>query len=138
MLLNYCGVSRALPENIQLPGGGGGGGASESLTVGRALSSPASAGHPRHACVSHKHLSRKHARFDLVAGGLQLSDIGATNGTYHNERRLGKNETVGPLKVGDTIRFGQESNQLTYRLVISGPRGAMSSSRCTAQPPPPP
>jgi len=38
-------------------------------------------------------VSRKHARFEVVAGQLQLVDLGGVNGTYVNNHRLERSST---------------------------------------------
>lgn len=48
-------------------------------------------------------VSRRHATFTRVANGYQLTDLGSTNGTLVNGRRVG-----GPVfvRAGDEVRFG--------------------------------
>ena len=47
-------------------------------------------------------VSRKHCRLKLDVAGLQISDLGSSNGTYVNGRRV----TEEDLDAGDTIRIG--------------------------------
>ena len=57
-------------------------------------------------------LSRKHARVRRAGGGrIELEDLGSSNGTFVNGRRVGKG-SAGP---GDTVRFGE----LSFR--VEGP-----------------
>ncbi|HEX2573431.1 MAG TPA: FHA domain-containing protein [Polyangia bacterium] len=54
-------------------------------------------------------LSRRHARLRLIGGGrLEVEDLGSSNGTYVNGRKIGR-ATVGP---GDTLRFGDVAFRL--------------------------
>jgi predicted component of type VI protein secretion system len=48
-------------------------------------------------------VSRRHAAIRSVAGGVAIEDLGSTNGTFVNERRV---SGVEPLRDGDTVRFG--------------------------------
>lgn len=49
-------------------------------------------------------VSRSHARFRMVGGTLSVEDVGSTNGTYVNGRRL--SGAPEPLRDGDEVRFG--------------------------------
>ena len=48
-------------------------------------------------------VSRRHATITRKAGGFELADLGSTNGTFVNGRRL-RNPIA--LKTGDEIKFG--------------------------------
>jgi pSer/pThr/pTyr-binding forkhead associated (FHA) protein len=48
-------------------------------------------------------VSREHARFAVDAGGLSMTDLGSTNGTYVNGRR----HEAGKLHEGDTLLIGK-------------------------------
>ncbi len=48
-------------------------------------------------------VSRRHAVIRFVGGAPALEDLGSTNGTWINERRV---DGPTPIKLGDTIRFG--------------------------------
>jgi len=65
-----------------------------TLTVGRAADNDVVFDDPS--------LSRKHARLHRSPNAVEIEDLGSSNGTYINGRRLGKG-AAGP---GDTIRFG--------------------------------
>ena len=52
-----------------------------------------------------KRVSSKHARIEKGGGGWRIVDLGSTNGTYLNERRL-EAQTPTPLKNGDVISIG--------------------------------
>lgn len=56
-------------------------------------------------------VSRKHARFDAQNGVVYVSDVGSSNGTFLNERRLDEAIEVRP---GDVIDIG------TTRLAFVG------------------
>lgn len=43
---------------------------------------------PPARCASAPQVSRQHARLEVVAGHLQLVDLGAVNGTYVNDQKL--------------------------------------------------
>ena len=47
-------------------------------------------------------VSRKHCRLKLDAAGLQVSDLGSSNGTWVNGRRVSEED----LDPGDTLRIG--------------------------------
>jgi len=48
-------------------------------------------------------VSWKHAKIELKPGGADLSDLGSTNGTFVNDRRI---DGKASFKTGDYIRFG--------------------------------
>ncbi|KAL4438717.1 hypothetical protein ABPG77_006321 [Micractinium sp. CCAP 211/92] len=50
-------------------------------------------------------VSRQHARLEVVAGHLQLVDLGAVNGTYVNDQRL-ESGTTRVLQDNDVVSFG--------------------------------
>lgn len=54
-------------------------------------------------------VSRKHARFDAQNGVVYVSDVGSSNGTFLNERRLDEAIEVRP---GDIIDVG--TTRLTF------------------------
>lgn len=54
-------------------------------------------------------LSRMHARVMPTGGGVQLEDLGSTNGTYINDKRVVR----GMAKVGDEIGFDTVRFRLT-------------------------
>ncbi len=51
-----------------------------------------------------KTVSRRHAKVFCRAGQWEIEDLGSTNGTWVNGRRLAQGE-AHPLKVGDTVRL---------------------------------
>jgi hypothetical protein len=57
-------------------------------------------------------LSRQHARLVLTAGGVQVEDLGSTNGTFINGKRVQRGIAVA----GDEIGF----DQLRFRLTAPG------------------
>lgn len=54
-------------------------------------------------------ISRRHARLLAQSGGYAIEDLGSTNGTFVNGKRI---RTVVPLEPGATIRLGE--NVLLY------------------------
>ncbi|MEV4493062.1 FHA domain-containing protein [Micromonospora coxensis] len=54
--------------------------------------------------VPDPHLSRRHAEVRLTDAGAVLTDLGSTNGTWLNDRRITGAE---PLADGDVIRLGR-------------------------------
>ena len=80
-------------------------------------------------------LSRVHFAIEWDGEACRLRDLGSTNGTNLNGRRV---ETSGPLKNGDEIQAGQT----TFRVHFDVPRAsavmpASTSSTAKAIPPPP-
>lgn len=59
--------------------------------------------------LEHVSVSKEHARFTWVDGALMLEDLGSTNGTIVNNRRLQANT---PTKVlpDDGVRFGKATS----------------------------
>ena len=55
-------------------------------------------------CVSHPTVSGYHAELFLVDNDLLIKDLGSTNGTLLNGKRV---ETIAGLKDGDAVYFGQ-------------------------------
>ncbi|SCL41498.1 FHA domain-containing protein [Micromonospora pallida] len=54
--------------------------------------------------VDDAHLSRRHAVIRLAGALVLLNDLGSTNGTWLNDRRIGG---VEPLTDGDVVRLGR-------------------------------
>lgn len=54
-------------------------------------------------------LSRLHARFDSRDGSLWLEDLGSTNGTWVNHRRI---ESATPVRPGDILHFADHEFRL--------------------------
>lgn len=50
------------------------------------------------------HLSRRHATVQLTAEGVSLTDLGSTNGSWLNDRRISGSV---PLADGDVVRVGR-------------------------------
>lgn len=48
-------------------------------------------------------VSRRHAEFVVASGRIQVRDVGSTNGTFVNDRRI---EKLTDLHLGDTVQFG--------------------------------
>ena len=80
-------------------------------------------------------LSRRHARIARGAGGaLVIEDLGSANGTFVNGERI---DAPTELKVGDSIRLGRTTLELTHpdRTSVSAPP---APARPEPTPPPPP
>ena len=78
--------------------------ADDICTIGRSSSC--------HIVVPQTAISRLHARLTLLDDGIQLEDLGSTNGTTVNGRRV----TRERLRAGDEIGF----NTVRMRVVASG------------------
>ncbi len=50
-------------------------------------------------------VSRRHAVLEPLEGGHRVTDLGSTNGTYVNERRVALSQSLQP---GDRVRFGNQ------------------------------
>ncbi|GGM19394.1 MULTISPECIES: FHA domain-containing protein [Micromonospora] len=68
----------------------------EPLVIGRAPTAD--------IMVDDPHLSRRHAAVRQTEGGVALVDLGSTNGTWLNDRRI---DGVEQLSDGDVIRLGR-------------------------------
>jgi len=64
-------------------------------------------------------VSRRHAVVRSVDTGVALEDLGSTNGTWVNGRRI---EGIVELSAGDEVRFGNTVWRLESR--VSGPADA--------------
>jgi pSer/pThr/pTyr-binding forkhead associated (FHA) protein len=53
--------------------------------------------------------SQQHARLVEHSGGWMIEDLGSTNGTFVNERRV---ESLTPVKAGDKVRIGTTTLEL--------------------------
>lgn len=69
----------------------------EKMILGRDLTADISIGETA--------ISRKHTEFFLSAEGVQVKDLGSTNGTFVNDVKLGK-DTYHSLNDGDLVRCG--------------------------------
>jgi len=69
-----------------------------SITIGRAADSD--------IVIDDNMVSRHHARLDMQANAYVLTDLGSTNGTWVNGRRI---STPVPLQASDSVRFGERS-----------------------------
>lgn len=85
-----------------------------SLTLGRDKNSG--------ICIEARGVSRRHARFYIRKGTVKVEDLGSTNGTWQNGKRV-KQAT---LEDGDQLQFGAclatfrqyQPNQLTGHRII--------------------
>lgn len=67
------------------------------------------------------YLSRRHAHIFLKGGTPFVEDLGSTNGTFVNERRL--DEHAVALKDGDTLGFG--GHHFVYRVNLQAPEAPL-------------
>jgi pSer/pThr/pTyr-binding forkhead associated (FHA) protein/tRNA A-37 threonylcarbamoyl transferase component Bud32 len=82
-------------------------------------------------------LSRRHARIARgAAGALVIEDLGSANGTFVNGERIG---APTELKVGDAIRVGRTTLELTHpdRTSVSAPPAPPAPARPEPTPPTP-
>jgi pSer/pThr/pTyr-binding forkhead associated (FHA) protein len=73
-------------------------------------------------------VSRRHAMVRIGAGGLQVEDLGSSNGTFVNGTRIAG---PTPLRPGDEVRLGD-----TMLRVASAPEAAPQPFQPAAAPPP--
>lgn len=59
-----------------------------------------------------KYISHHHAQLTRVNEQQYIEDLGSSNGTYVNDRKLGSGQ-IEPLTAGDVIRFGKL--EMTYQ-----------------------
>lgn len=82
-----------------------------------------------------RELSRRHARFVSDADGLlTIEDLGSANGTFVNGVRLGEPHV---LKVGDSVRVGSTTLELTDTGAVPAPPRQAMAPRPAPQPTPP-
>ncbi|AKT41959.1 uncharacterized protein CMC5_061810 [Chondromyces crocatus] len=75
------------------------------LYQGKNLIGRAETGQKVDVPVAHGTTSTHHATIDCEGGRMILSDLGSTNGTFHNEEAIGF-QGRRELRDGDRIRFG--------------------------------
>jgi hypothetical protein len=92
--------------------------------------------------INDKEISRRHARLTTQGGEIVLEDMGSTNGTYVDGKRISAPHV---LKPGEVISFGEQISLLFEAMTfdptatVASPRGAVSvPPRPVAAPPPPP
>lgn len=100
----------------------------EQLIIGR---DPANA-----IVINDPEVSRRHARLTLQGGRYVLEDLGSTNGTFVNGRRL---TGAYVLKPGDVVSLG-ETISMVFEAVAFDPGATVvsSSAKATVAPPAPP
>src|SRR5687768_764680 len=78
--------------------------------------------------IEDEEISRRHAVVRLREGGLEIEDLGSTNGTYVNGARI-----EGPTRLGggDTVKLGRS-------LLEVEPTRAAATAAAAVPPPPPP
>jgi hypothetical protein len=99
-----------------------------TITIGR---SPAS-----DITINDPEISRKHARLARQGGDYAIEDLGSTNGTFVNDRRLAG---LTPLHDGDVIEFG-DAVKLLYEteptLPIDLPEASAAVGKTAVSPQP--
>jgi uncharacterized membrane protein YdfJ with MMPL/SSD domain/pSer/pThr/pTyr-binding forkhead associated (FHA) protein len=105
-------AGRSTGTKIRVSGG--------SVVIGRGASGP-------EALSGDSELSREHAKVSRSNGNLTVEDLGSTNGTFVNGRRIAGPTAVNP---GDTIWVG------TNTVMVAGP-GVAEPEGAPAEPPPP-
>jgi pSer/pThr/pTyr-binding forkhead associated (FHA) protein len=75
------------------------------LYQGKNLVGRAETGQEVDVPVGHGTTSTHHATIEAEGGRLTLSDLGSTNGTFHNEEAIGF-QGRRELRDGDKVRFG--------------------------------
>lgn len=66
-------------------------------------------------CLTVSHLSREHARLSPVPGGVQIEDLGSSNGTFLNGRRISK----VLARAGDEVAFDTVTFELTRKQAVT-------------------
>src|SRR3954447_19683901 len=79
-------------------------------------------------------VSRRHAAIREHGDGVAVEDLGSTNGTFVNERRI---SGVEPLRDGDTVRFGKTVWRLRAAVAPAGATQLGEAPAMPAQAPPP-
>ncbi len=92
-----------------------------SLVVGRALTSDIPVFDPT--------ISRRHAQVTHEENGIDVRDLGSSNGTFVNGARVSESH----LNVGDVITFGKVSFRLSERLATTTPVAARASGGRSAR-----
>jgi adenylate cyclase len=104
-------VSIAGDQTFELPEG-------RTLVVGRGVASDIAIYDPT--------ISRRHAELTVGADGVEVKDVGSSNGTCINGTRV----SDGQLRLEDTITFGKVSFRLTLR---GSPAGAIQRPAIAAE-----
>src|SRR3954471_3863414 len=106
-------VSFSGDQSFELPHG-------KSLVVGRGVTSDIAIYDPT--------ISRRHAELMVGTDGVQVKDLGSSNGTCINGNRV----SAGRLSPNDSITFGK----VLFQLKELRPSGVISGSAPAAQPSP--
>lgn len=73
-------------------------------------------------------VSRQHCQIDLLGDKLTVRDLGSSNGTFVNGKRIAES----PLKAGDKLAVGR----VVFGVQIDGKPGSFAASEMVAPPPP--
>ena len=82
--------------------------------------------------IEDQEISRHHAEVRPAGGGLEIEDMGSTNGTFVNETRV---SSATPLQPGDTLRVGQVELQMESSPASGGTM--VAGGTAISQSPPP-
>jgi len=98
----------------------------ELITIGRDPSNTLT--------IADAEVSRHHARLTAQGGKFVLEDLGSTNGTFVNGKRL---SAPYVLRSGDVVSFG-EKIVLMFEAMSFDPNATIASVKPSSAPPPPP
>ncbi|MBN2044691.1 MAG: FHA domain-containing protein [Anaerolineales bacterium] len=82
--------------------------------------------------INDAEVSRKHCRLTMAEDSFSIEDLGSTNGTWINERRISGRHI---LRNGETVRLG-DNITLIYEMVGYDADATIASSGATAAPMP--
>ncbi len=92
-----------------------------------------------HICVNADGISRKHAQIDAEATGLVVTDLGSSNGTYVNGKKVEKADlSVGDELKLDNIRFLVQTPGMTDPALENASKSQSKTSSSTANKTTPP
>lgn len=83
--------------------------------------------------INDAEISRRHTRLLIQEGGYVVEDLGSTNGTFVNGKKISGPHVLEP---GQTIRMG-ENVTLSYEVAGYDPDATIASGQAAAPPPPP-
>jgi pSer/pThr/pTyr-binding forkhead associated (FHA) protein len=93
----------------------------KELTIGRDINNEIAINDPE--------ISRRHCRLVQQAEGYTLEDLGSTNGTFVNEKRISGTHT---LRHGESVRVG-ENVILVFEMIEDDPDATLASRGVRAQ-----
>lgn len=72
-------------------------------------------------------ISRKHLRVEHIDGEIYLTDLGSTNGTFLNGRRIPPKKRVD-YKTGDQLTVESENTECTFRIIVINDNQAVDAN----------